>query len=119
MILVVGGTGFVGSAIVRELIARGQNVSVLSRDSAKAAGRFPGADVQFRRGDVTDAVTLPDAVAGVETVIASHQFPNSPIENAGRGFTFENVDAVGTENLVAAAKSAGVKRIIYLSGAGP
>ena len=51
MILVVGGTGFVGSAIVRELIARGQNVSVLSRDSAKAAGRFPGADVQFRRGD--------------------------------------------------------------------
>jgi NADH dehydrogenase len=54
----------------------------------------------------------------VETVVGCQQFPNSPIENPGKGFTFENVDARGTENLVLAAKAAGVTRYVYLSGAG-
>jgi NADH dehydrogenase len=55
----------------------------------------------------------------VDSVVGCQQFPNSPIENPAKGHTFEEVDAVGTENLVAAAKgSGGVKRYIYLSGAG-
>jgi NADH dehydrogenase len=74
--------------------------------------------VQFRKGDVADPGSLAGALDGAETVIACQQFPNSPIENPGKGYTFENVDAVGTENLVAAAKAAGVERFIYLSGAG-
>lgn len=118
MIAVVGGTGFVGSAIVRELARRGMKVTVLSRNPAGTAKRFAGSDVQFRRGDVTDPGSLPGALDGVETVIACQQFPNSPIENPKKGYTFENVDAVGTENLAVTAKAAGVKRFIYLSGAG-
>ena len=47
-------------------------------------------------------------MAGIEAVVGCQQFPNSPIENPGKGYTFENVDAVGTENLVTAAKAAGV-----------
>lgn len=118
MILVAGGTGFVGAAITRELARRGHRVAVMSRNPSAAANRFPGMDVTFRKGDVTDPGSLASALAGVETVVGCQQFPNSPIENPGKGFTFENVDAMGTEHLVAAAKAAEVRRFVYLSGAG-
>ncbi len=118
MILVAGGTGFVGGAIVRELVRRGKKVVVLTRNTQRSLTRFPGLDVEYREGDVTDPATLPTVMQGVEAVVGAQQFPNSPIENPGKGYTFENVDALGTENLVAAAKQAGVQRYVYLSGAG-
>jgi NADH dehydrogenase len=118
MILVAGGTGFVGAGIVRELARRGKPVAVLSRSTAKVTTRFPGLNVEARQGDVTDPASLPAAMAGIETVIGCQQFPNSPIENPGKGYTFEKVDAEGTENLVAAANAAAVKQYIYLSGVG-
>jgi NADH dehydrogenase len=118
MILVTGGTGFVGAGIVRELVRRGRRVAVLSRDPAKQSSRFPGLNVEFRAGDVTRPDTLAQSMSGVDAVVGCQQFPNSPIENPGRGYTFDLVDAQGTENLVAAAKAAGVARYVYLSGAG-
>ncbi|HET9477137.1 MAG TPA: complex I NDUFA9 subunit family protein [Dehalococcoidia bacterium] len=118
MILVAGGTGFVGGGIVRELARRGKPVAALTRDPAKHSDRFPGLGVELRRGDVTDPASLAAALAGVDTVVASHQFPNSPIEDPKKGYTFEKVDAEGTENLARAAKDAGVSRFVYLSGAG-
>jgi NADH dehydrogenase len=118
MILVSGGTGFVGGGIVRELARRGKPVAVLSRIPARNMDRFPGLDVELRQGDVTDPGSLKAALAGIDTVIGTHQFPNSPIENPGKGYTFEKVDAEGTENLVSAAKDAGVMRFVYLSGVG-
>jgi NADH dehydrogenase len=67
-------------------------------------------------------VTKPDslgaALADVDTIVISLAFHNSPIEAPRRGQTFEIVDAAGTEALVAAARSAGVRRIVYMSGAG-
>ena len=118
MILVAGGTGFVGGGIVRELARRGKEIAVLTRDPGRARDRFPGIDVQYRAGDVRDPSSLPAPLSGVETVIGCQQFPNSPIENPRRGYTFDEVDAVGTERLVAAAKEAAVNRYVYLSGAG-
>jgi NADH dehydrogenase len=117
MILVVGGTGFVGSAIARELASRGESVVVLSRNQS-AAGRFSSLKVQVTQGDVTKPETLPGALAGIKTVVATQQFPNSPIEDPKKGYTFEKVDAAGTENLIAAALDAQVSRFVYLSGAG-
>lgn len=118
MILVAGGTGFVGASIVRELVRRGQAVAVLTRDAGAARKRFPDFEGDYRQGDVRDASTLGEAVAGAETVIGCVQFPNSPIENSSRGYTFDDVDARGTENLVDAARAASVRRYVYLSGAG-
>jgi uncharacterized protein YbjT (DUF2867 family) len=118
MILVAGGTGFVGGAIVRELRRRGQHVAVLTRDATRAGRRFQDPAVELREGDVRDAAALEPAIRGSDVVIGCQQFPNSPIENPSRGQTFEEVDAKGTENLVAAAKAVGAKRYIYLSGAG-
>ncbi len=117
MILVAGGTGFVGSGIVRELARRGRRVAVLTR-SASQAKRFPGIEVEYREGDVNWPESLAAAMQGVEAVVGCQQFPNSPIEDPGRGYTFEKVDAEGTENLVRAAKAAGAGRYVYLSGAG-
>jgi NADH dehydrogenase len=118
MIIVAGGTGFVGGAIVRELARRGQQVAVLSRDPQRARGRFPGLDIEYRRGDVREPEGLAEALGGAETVIGAQQFPNSPVEDAKKGNTFEEVDALGTHRLVGAAKAVGAKRYVYLSGAG-
>jgi NADH dehydrogenase len=117
MILVSGGTGLVGSAVVAELLRRGEKVAVLGRDEAKIKRRF-GADMEARVADVRNPDALSDAFAGVETVINAIQFPNSPIENRRKGWTFEQVDYQGTRNQVDAARTAGVRRFVYLSGAG-
>lgn len=118
MILVTGGTGFVGAGIVRELARRDKQVAVLSRNPAKQRDRFAGLSVEFREGDVTQAESLGAAMSGVQGVVGCQQFPNSPIEDPAKGYTFELVDAAGTENLVNAARAAGVSRYVYLSGAG-
>ncbi len=118
MILVVGGTGFIGSGVVRELARRGKEVAVLTRDAGRALGRFSGLAVEYRQGDVRDANSLGSAVRNAEVVVGCAQFPGSPMENQGRGYTFEEIDAAGTERLLRAAKGAGVSRYIYLSGAG-
>ena len=118
MILVAGGTGFVGGGIVRELARRGRKVAVLTRDAGRARNRFPGLDIEYRQGDVRDRDSLGPALHGVEVVIGCVQFPKSPMENRRRGHTFEEIDAAGTERLVEGAKEAGVRRYVYLSGAG-
>jgi NADH dehydrogenase len=118
MILVTGGTGLAGSAAVRELARRGKPVAVLSRDAGRVARRFPGLNVEARQGDVRDRESLRAAFEGVEAVVDAVQFPNSPIENKRKGWTFEEIDFKGTVNQVAAAKAASVARYVYLSGAG-
>lgn len=117
MILVTGGTGFVGSAIVKELLRRGEKVAVLGRDAEKIHRRL-GTNVDPRAGDVRDAATLPAAMQGIDIVINAVQFPGSPIENRRKGYTFEEIDLKGTRHQVDAAKAAGVKRFVYVSGVG-
>jgi NADH dehydrogenase len=117
MILVTGGTGVVGSAIVAELQKQGQSVAVLGRDAARIQSTF-GGSVDARPGDVTKPETLAAAMNGIDTVIDAVQFPTSPIEVPRKGWTFENIDYKGSVNQVDAAKAAGVKRYVYISGVG-
>ena len=117
MILVSGGTGFVGSGIVRELLRRGEKVAVLGRSAKKITEQF-GADVEPREGDVRAPDTLGAAMQGIDVVINAVQFPGSPIENRGKGYTFEEIDLKGTRHQVDAAKAAGVRRFVYVSGVG-
>jgi NADH dehydrogenase len=117
MILVSGGTGFLGSAIAEELIQRGETAAVLGRDASKTRRRF-GGQVEAREADVRNPAGLAEAMAGADVVINAVQFPNSPIESRRKGWTFERVDYQGTMNQVDAAKVAGVRRFVYLSGAG-
>jgi len=116
-VLVSGGTGFVGSAVVEELLRRGERVAVLGRDAGRIRDRF-GDRVEPRAADVREPSQLAGAFAGVDVVVNAVQFPNSPIENPGKGWTFEEVDLKGTRNQVDAAKAAGVRRFVYVSGVG-
>ena len=117
MILVAGGTGFLGRSIVAALRHDGHEVRVLtrgSRDNPWAEDR----GVSLVEGDVRDAATLTDPVTGCDTVVIAVQFPGHPVEVPKKDLTYDEYDRKGTENLVAAAKKAGVKRLVYLSGVG-
>jgi NADH dehydrogenase len=117
MIIVAGGTGFIGSAVANELLRRGDRVAVAGRSVESIAAKF-GDAVEARRADVRDLESLRSAFAGAATVVNAVQFPNSPIENKRKGWTFEQVDYQGTVNQVQAARDAGVTRFVYISGVG-
>ena len=114
MILVAGGTGFLGRHVVGALVARGHPVRILSRDPVTAAELGQKETVG---GDVRDAGSLNDAVDGCDAIVMAAQFPGHPVEKPRRGRSYDAVDRAGTENLLAAARRAGVSRFIYVSGA--
>lgn len=116
-VAVAGGSGFVGGAIARELHRRGDHVIVLSHRPDNAAAALPD-ELDVRRSDVAEPASLEAAVAGVDALVISLAFTNYPMESPRTGRTFEAVDAAGTERLVAAAAAAGVRRVMYMSGAG-
>jgi NADH dehydrogenase len=116
-VAVAGGSGFVGGAIAAELHARGNRVIILSRHGDEARGPLPDS-VEVRKADVTQIDGLTAALAGVGELVVALAFDNSPMESPRRHQTFMEVDAAGTEHLVAAARMAGVQRVVYLSGAG-
>ena len=116
-VAIAGGSGFVGGAIAAELFARGHRVVVLSRQGDAARGPLPDS-VEVRYADAVAGKGLVEALAGVDSLVIALAFKNSPVESPARGQTFMQVDAAGTEQLVAAAQQAGVSRVLYLSGAG-
>jgi NADH dehydrogenase len=115
---VVGGTGFIGSAVVRELRDRDQEVAVLSRSAGKVASAFPGLGVTAIEADLRNHSSLVEALKGSRGVVVAIAFDNYPMEDPAKGRTFEEVDRKGTEAVAAAAREAGVEQIIYLSGSG-
>lgn len=97
MILVAGGSGRLGTEIVRLLAARGQNVRVLTRDRARAA-HLEGSRVEVTEGDVRDESSVVSAMVGVETVVSAvHGFGD--IGNVSP----TSVDRDGNHHLVTAA----------------
>ena len=116
-IAVAGGTGFVGGAIATELHRRGHAVRVLSHRGEEARGGLADA-IDIRTADVRTGDGLVDALRGADTLAIALAFRNSPIEAPKKHQTFVEVDAAGTERLIAAAREAGVRRVAYVSGAG-
>jgi uncharacterized protein YbjT (DUF2867 family)/ligand-binding SRPBCC domain-containing protein len=117
-VAVVGGTGFVGGGIADALWRRGDRVVVVSHDSTEAArGGLPDA-IEIRHADVTTGRGLVEALRGADAVAVALAFENLPIEAPRRHQTFDEVDAAGTERVAAAAVEAGVRSIVYVSGAG-
>jgi uncharacterized protein YbjT (DUF2867 family)/ligand-binding SRPBCC domain-containing protein len=116
-VAVVGGTGFVGGAIALELHRRGHAVIVLSHRGEAARGGLPDA-IAIRTADVRTGEGLDAALAGVDAVVIALAFRNSPIDAPRKHQTFAEVDAGGTERVTAAAVRAGVRRVVYISGAG-
>ena len=116
MILVTGAAGFAGSRIIARLAEQGAQPRALARSSAQAATRLPQQGVEIVVGDTTRPETLRAAVAGVETII--HAAFITADRKQGPGVNYYETNVTGTRNLLAAAKDAGVKRIVELGGLG-
>ena len=110
-VLVVGGTGFVGPKIVHALRAHEYDVRAIAHRSEHAA-RLANWGVELVPGDVTDPASLAAALEGCTHVVHLVAIIK------GRAEDFQAVMVRGTENLVAAAKSAGVQRFVLMSALG-
>ncbi|MDC1214229.1 NAD-dependent epimerase/dehydratase family protein [Rhodospirillales bacterium] len=109
--LVTGATGFVGSAVVRQLLAIGADVRVLARPGNDRSN-LTGLDVDICEGDLLNPNSLVDAVNGCEGLF--HVAADYRLWTRGPDSMFRaNVD--GTRAILRAAINAGVKRAIYTS----
>lgn len=116
-IVVAGGTGFIGREVVKRLLERGgDEVVVTTRDPGRADPS--GGRVQQVQAFAGDPLTLAKAFTRADVVVHCIQFPNHPVEDRSKGRTYMEVDGKGTTVAVAAAKRVGVRRFVYLSGAG-
>jgi len=111
-IVVLGGTGFVGSHLVPRLHADGHSITVLSRNREKhrELGVLPR--VMVVNADVHDRVALTRHLAGADTAINLVGILNER-GNDGRGFHRAHVEL--TETLIAACAASGVKRLLQMS----
>ncbi len=113
MILVTGGTGFVGKHVVHALRAENRTVRVLVRNPrSKPARTVASWGCELAEGDMTNAGSLRRAVAGCETVV------HLVAIRQGKPEAFERIMIRGTRHLVTAAKEAGVRRFILMSALG-
>lgn len=110
-VLVTGATGKVGHAVAGALAQRGDDVRVLVRDAARAAGVVPPG-VQAVVGDVTDAASLDPAVEGCEVVFNAMGLPEQWVRDER---IFDRVNAQGTLAVAQAARRAGVRRLVHTS----
>lgn len=113
MILVAGGTGRLGTLVVRRLTDRGVGVRVLTRDKGNVTHLGDGVDVVV--GDVRDRRSLTPALAGVDVVVSAvHGFLGP------RGVSPRTVDRDGNAHLLDAAGEAGADLVLLsIVGASP
>ena len=113
MILVTGGTGFVGPKVVHALRERDLPVRCLVREpSAEPAKLLAAWGCELVQGDVTDAASLRRAVDGCDAVVHLVAIRQGSREK------FERVMEQGVRDLVAMAKEAGVRRFVLMSALG-
>ncbi len=118
-VLVTGGTGVVGDAAVRALLAHGHRVRLLARHARDDARAWPeslpgGAGVEAHDGDVTDPASLAGAARGCDVVLHLAGI----IDEHAPELTYEGVNVGGTRHVVDEAARAGVSRFVYVSSLG-
>lgn len=112
-VLVTGGTGVVGAAAVRALIAAGHQVRLFSRHAREDAARWRG-EVEVRTG----SVAIPEEVQGVAEGCDAVLHIAGIAEERPPEVTFARVNVEGTRHLVAEAERAGVRRFVHVSSLG-
>ncbi|WP_413207342.1 hopanoid-associated sugar epimerase [Rhodospirillum sp. A1_3_36] len=110
-VLVTGASGFVGAAVARALLARGETVRVLAR-ATSSPRNLDRLDVEVVRGDLTDGASLSKAVQGIDGLY--HVAADYRLWTLDPASMFRaNVE--GSVNIIRAAAEAGAKRIVYTS----
>jgi NADH dehydrogenase len=111
VILVTGGTGFVGPHVVQAVRERGLDVRCLVRDRKRGA-KVAALEAELVEGDMTDAASLRIAAQGCDTVVHLVAIRQGSEEQ------FRRIMVEGTNNLLAAAKEVGAKRFVHMSALG-
>ncbi|MET8152973.1 SDR family oxidoreductase [Actinoplanes sp. NPDC049668] len=109
--LVTGATGYIGGRLAPRLLDAGHSVRCLSRSAARLRDVPWAGRVEIVEGDLSDPGTLPAAFDGVEVAYFL-------MHSLGRP-DFERLDREAAANFAAAARAAGVSRIVYLGGPEP
>jgi len=107
-VLLIGATGFVGSAILNELLSRGHKVTAVVRHADKLAGRE---GVEAVEADVADVDKIAALAAGKDAIISAYN----------PGWTNPDIASLIAQNyprILAAAKQSGVERLLIVGGAG-
>lgn len=115
-ILVAGGTGFIGTALVQELTVRGHDVSVLARSPA-SADLPTGVDRIALDLTSADADAVREAVDGHDAVVNLVSLSPLFTPRGGNGM-HETVHLGGTEALIAASEAVGISRFVQMSALG-
>jgi len=110
-VFLTGTSGFVGSHLVRGLLRAGHTVRGLVRSLDKAIAKTPG--IEYTPGNVLEPASLREVMAGCDAVI---HLVGVILEV--KGATFERIHHQGTENVVEAAKSSGIRRFLHMSALG-
>jgi uncharacterized protein YbjT (DUF2867 family) len=113
MILVTGGTGFIGKALIRQLTEAGMPVRLLIRPSKKSPDLPRGVPVEVTVANLTDIRSLHSAMVDVNIV-----YHLAGIEWHGAHASLMDVDIQGTRAISQVAGEAGVERLFYLSHLG-
>ncbi len=108
---ITGATGFVGGALVRQLVAGGHDVVALVRDPGSAGG-LRDLGVRLVAGDLSDAAAIEEACSGVDGFFHVAGWYKVGSRKPAEGWRV-NVD--GTRSVLEAAKRAGVPRVVYTS----
>lgn len=109
--LITGGTGFIGSAVLRKLVAAGHDVRALVRAGSNRAN-LSGICIETAEGDLRDSQSLEKAVRGCSLVF--HVAADYRLWVARPGDLYD-ANVSGTRNLLMAAAAAGVQKFIYTS----
>src|SRR5215208_4304157 len=111
-VFVTGGSGFVGSAVIDALLARGYGVNALvNRHDLPNRGD----SVRSIKGGLFDREALEEGLAGCDAAI---HLVGIIMERPSRGVTFERIHFEGTKNVVDAALRSGVRRYVHMSALG-
>ena len=110
LILVIGGTGYLGGKVVDALLKRNVKVRALVREGSDAKA-LEAKGVTIIRGDLTKPATLPQALAGIDTVISTA----IGYSLRRKGDSLQSVDDIGNRNLVDALKEANIRRFVFQS----
>lgn len=113
-VLVTGAAGFIGSAITRQLVARGADVVALVEPGSPSPN-LDGLDVERVEVDVRDGASVERAAAGCSGVFHVAALYRFWAPDPG---DFYSVNVGGTRNVLAAAGAAGVRRVVYTSTVG-
>ncbi len=108
-ILLTGATGYVGGRLLRLLERRGEHVRCLARTPSALTSLGPNTEAVA--GDLLDLASVRTAMTGIDTAYYL-------VHSMGSSGSFEREDRLAAQHFAAAARDAGVRRIVYLGGLG-